>query len=167
MLRKDPSDRFVGSVLAVSVGVFVVAMLAMYGSPISFDSPDQELEIADAPEPLHLNESGEVAIVTITYVGGEPIATDDLAIYIGSQEDGYEFSSERHWRLSAEGFTLEARLNNQEIHGDETSTFEEGDTITLVKTRGTVEDVDSLDLNIVVVNTEADVTIAEVAVTAE
>lgn len=167
MLRRDPSDRVVGGVLTLSVVVFGVAMLAMYGSPVSFDSPDQELVIEDAPEALHLNASGEVAVVTITHDDGEPIATDDLAIYIGSEADGNEFSSATDWSLSAGDLTLEARLNGQPIGSEGTTSFEEGDTITLLKTSGTAQGVDELELHVTVVDTDSEVTIEEIVVTVE
>lgn len=167
MLRRDPSDRFVKGVLTVSVVVFGVAMLSMYGSPISFDSPDQEVEIDDASEPLHLNESGEVAIVAISHAGGEPIAIDDLAVFIGSEEDGNEFSSATDWSMDAGDLTLELRLNGEPLGGENTSTYEPGDSITLQKTKGAIDGVDTLDLHIVVVDTESGEKIGERLVTAE
>lgn len=166
MLRRDPSRRAVGVFLAVTIAAYVLAMIVWYG-PLLSESPNLTVAVEDAPGPLHLNESGTVSIVTITHTGGEPVEYDDLTVFVGDRREPLEFSARTHWTFVEGEFRFGLQLEGERVDQTGAEAFEPGDTLTFVKTRGTADDVDSLDLYVSVVNTARDVTIEETTVRAE
>lgn len=144
MLNRDPSERVTGVLLLLIVLSSAVLLAVSFGvNPFSTtpSAPGPAIDIRDAPERAFLNESGEVALFTITNMGGPAIQLNELRILIGPPGDNVlELSARSRWRTSIGGIRLEAHLNGSVIWNHQPGTFAPGDTIIVKKTAGTLAD---------------------------